>query len=399
MKKNVSLLAAAALLVPALAFAQDQPKISASPFLPSYGQAVKFELDAGSTLVYLPGTRYTVDGSTITIDYEYLSSGFGPFGPDFGQQPLSIGEVVPGNYTVRARLFDIAEPTAAPKVIQGSLAVVPPGSWGLYTIPAQPQAASATHVMVKSAAFFDPATMTVRVSGSTVRVNFDYYSAAPGIVSAPEGWRTYGAARIPVNLVPGNYTIEGWGRTNGGAYEKFFTQPMQVAATTPVVEYYSPTLDHYFMAMGSDEIALLDRGAQGDWKRTGQSFKAWMRPQDAAAGAQPVCRFYARGPNSHFFTGNRQECDYLKSLELQGRADAAAAGKPFLGWSYEGIAFYALIPVNGQCPAGSTPVMRFYNNRWMQNDSNHRFATDATQQMAMSASSWVPEGAQFCSAS
>jgi hypothetical protein len=396
MKKTLSILAAT-LIVPALALAQEQPKISASPFLPAYGQSVKFELDAGGTLVYLPATRYSISGSTITIDYDYLSTGFGPFGPDFGQQSLSIGEIAPGNYTVQARLFDIAEPSSSPKVVQGSLAVVPPGSWGLYTIPAQPQAAAATSIIVKSAAYFDPASMRVTVSGKTVRVNFDYFSAAPGVLSAPEGMRTYGAAAIPANLLPGNYTVEGWGRTNGGAYEKFFTQSMQVAATTPVVEYYSPSLEHYFMAMGSDEIALLDRGAQGDWKRTGQSFKAWMRQQDAASGAQPVCRFYARGPNSHFFTGNRDECDYLKAAEQQGRADASAAGKPFLGWAYEGIAFYALMPSNGQCPTGSTPVMRFYNNRWMENDSNHRFAIDATQQMAMSAS-WVPEGAQFCSA-
>ena len=388
---------AATLLVPALALAQDQPKISASPFLPSYGQPVKFELDAAGALIYLPATRYSVSGSTITIDYDYLSSGFGPFGPDFGQQALSIGEIAPGNYTVQARLFDIAEPSAKPKVVQGSLAVVPPGSWGLYTVPAQPQAAAATSVIVKSAAYFDPASMRVTVSGKTVRVNYDYFSAGPCLVSAPQGWQMYGAAAVPTNLVPGNYILEGWGRTNGGAYEKFFTQSMQVAATTPVVEYYSPSLEHYFMAMGSDEIALLDRGVQGDWKRTGQSFKAWMRQQDAAPGAQPVCRFYARGPNSHFFTGNREECEYLKALEQQGRADAAAAGKPFLAWGYEGIAFYALMPVNGQCASGSTPVMRFYNNRWMQNDSNHRFATDVTQQTAMSAG-WVPEGAQFCSA-
>ena len=396
MKKTTTILAAM-MFVPALALAQDQPKISASPFLPSYGQSVKFELDAGHSLVYLPATRYSISGSTITIDYDYLSSGFGPFGPDFGNQQLSIGEIPPGNYTVQARLFDIATPSAAPVLAQGSLAVVPPGPWGLYTIPAQPQAASTTYVMVKSAAYFDPASMRASVSGNTVRVNFDYFSSAPGVASAPDGMRTYGAVKVPMNLLPGNYVIEGWGRTNGGAFEKFFSQPMQVASTTPVVEYYSPSLEHYFMAMGSDEIAALDRGAQGDWKRTGQSFKAWLRPQDAAAGAQPVCRFYARGPNSHFFTGNRQECDGLKAMELQGRADAAAAGKPFMGWAYEGIAFYALMPVNGQCAAGSTPVQRFYNNRWMQNDSNHRFTTDATQQMAMSAS-WVPEGAQFCSA-
>ena len=143
MNKTLSLLAAT-LFVPALALAQEAPQIAASPFLPNYGQPVKFELESGPSLIYLPATRYSVDGSQITIDYDYLSSGFGPFGPDFGQQEVSIGEIAPGNYTVQARLYDIANPSAAPKMVQGSLAVVPPGSWGLYTIPAQPQAAAAT---------------------------------------------------------------------------------------------------------------------------------------------------------------------------------------------------------------------------------------------------------------
>jgi hypothetical protein len=249
--------------------------------------------------------------------------------------------------------------------------------------------------MVKSAAYFDPRSMRASLSGNVVRVDFDYSPSAPASGAAPDGMQAYGSVRIP-DLNPGSYRIEGWGRANGGAYEKFFSRDVVVASTTEVVEYYSATLDHYFMALGADEIALIDRGGAGDWKRTGLRFKAWSRQSDAAPGAVGVCRFYARGPNSHFFTGSKQECDYLKAIEQQQRADAAASGKPFLGWGYEGIAFWAWFPVNGQCPAGAAPVYRVYNARAAQNDSNHRFTTDPVQYSAMSAG-WTDEGVQLCS--
>ena len=162
-----------------------------------------------------------------------------------------------------------------------------------------------------------------------------------------------------------------------------------------VVEYYSASLDHYFISAGAAEIANVDRGVAGDWKRTGLGFVAWARASDAPPGAVPVCRFYARGPNSHFYTGNRQECEELKALEISQRAEAQAKGKPFLGWAYETVAFWALLPQNGQCAAGLKPVWRAYNNRALENDSNHRFTKDASQRAAMAAG-WIDEGAQLC---
>jgi serine protease len=151
------------------------------------------------------------------------------------------------------------------------------------------------------------------------------------------------------------------------------------------------------MAAGPDEIDLLDGGAQGNWKRTGQGFHAWLQRGDAPGSAQPVCRFYAAGPNSHFYTGDPSECGSLKALEQKDRADAAARGQRFLGWGYEGIAFYALMPVNGQCPSGTSPVWRAYNNRAAEDDSNHRFTVDPQQRAAMAAA-WIDEGVAFCSA-
>ena len=102
--------------------------------------------------------------------------------------------------------------------------------------------------------------------------------------------------------------------------------------------------------------------------------------------ALPVCRFYGtpgRGPNSHFYTVRASECAQVK-LDP--------------GWMYEGIAFYAYAPVNGQCAAGQQAVYRVYNNRFAQNDSNHRYMTDIFEYARMQTLGWLPEGVVLCGA-
>jgi serine protease len=392
MKKTQLLIAAASFAAFA---AHGQARLASDPILPTYGTSVDVGIDAAEYPSYLPATRYSISGSQILIDFEYLGVGFGPWTPDFGEGKLELGELAPGNYTVTARLHDINQPASAtPKVLTSSLAVVPPGSWGIYTVPSAPLAFSPTSITIKSAAYFDPSSMRATISGNVVRVDFLYSNTAPTTGAGPAGWQAYGSVRIPT-LPPGSYRVEGWGRTADGAPEKFFERTVTVANATQVVEYYSPSRDHYFMSINPDEIAALDQGRQGDWKRTGQQFKAWLRSSDAPAGAVPVCRFFALGPDSHFFTASATECATLKSIEAQQRAQAAAAGKRFEGWGYEGIAFYSMLPRDGNCPAGMTPVSRFYNNRYAQNDSNHRFTGDLRQRAAMGVS-WNDEGAQFC---
>src|SRR5688572_14241704 len=372
-------------------------RLAVNPTLPGYGQNVAVEVRDSGYHMYLPATRYAKSGNSITIDYEYLNDGFGPFAANFGSAPLSLGELPPGNYSVQARLFDISRPSSAPTVVTTNVPVVPPSEWGIYSVPREPRARSSTQATIRSAAYFDPASMRATVSGNVVRVEFIYKDDAPATGATPAGMTTYGSVEVPP-LAPGNYVFEGWGKpTSGGAYERFFSKAVQVASAVPVVEYYSPRLDHYFISAGPDEIALLDRGAMGDWRRTGQSFLAWASPTDGPPGAVPVCRFYARGPNSHFYTGSRQECEQLKTLEQAQRADAQARGQPFLGWAYETIAFWALLPQNGHCAAGLKQVFRAYNNRANEMDSNHRFITDAAQRAAM-AEGWVDEGSHLCGA-
>ena len=168
-----------------------------------------------------------------------------------------------------------------------------------------------------------------------------------------------------------------------------------------VAEYFNTLLGHYFYTPHFSEQAYIDAGMAGPgWVRTGLGFGAWRTPDDsrylgggpacndatAVNPCQPVTRFYGTpgiGPNSHFFTGFA--------------AEAAALASPASGWSREGISFYVPLPdAQGRCAAGLTPVYRLYNNRWMHNDSNHRFAVNVRARALLREAGWTEEGVAFC---
>ena len=167
----------------------------------------------------------------------------------------------------------------------------------------------------------------------------------------------------------------------------FFLFPVEA----PVIEYRNNIIGHYFMTADAQEIAGIDAGAAGPgWERTGFGFTA-ISPGTSffCGGCVPVQRFYGTpglGPNSHFYSEMATEADGLR--------------RPGTGWSFEKIAFYAPVPdAAGQCPAAyPVPVYRLYNGRWMFNDSNHRYVTDASMREAMIAQGWADEGARFCAA-
>jgi serine protease len=50
----------------------------------------------------------------------------------------------------------------------------------------------------------------------------------------------------------------------------------------------------------------------------------------------------------------------------------------------------------GQCDASFVPVYRLYNNRFAQNDSNHRFTPSRDAREQMLAAGWRDEGVAFC---
>jgi hypothetical protein len=153
-----------------------------------------------------------------------------------------------------------------------------------------------------------------------------------------------------------------------------------------VVEYYAPSLDHYFITALQSEIDALDTGTIPGWRRTGFGFK--VLPSQAAAGpaASPVCRFLIppQHGNSHFFSASPAEC----ALLLQ----KAMTDPLYSGYVEETTtAFFIALPDTntGSCPAGTIPVYRLWNQRA---DSNHRYTTDALIKAQMIASGSVAEG-------
>ena len=151
-----------------------------------------------------------------------------------------------------------------------------------------------------------------------------------------------------------------------GAYTLTLLSGGGGTTTNPTVEYYNINLKHYFVTAHPDDITFLDAGNGGPgWVRTGHSFNVWLKQADAPADATPVCRFYGTpgiGPNSHFYSADRGECELVK----QDR-----------GWLYEGIAFYVQVPTNGACPANTVAVHRFFNNPQTAAQMNHRFTVTA----------------------
>lgn len=146
--------------------------------------------------------------------------------------------------------------------------------------------------------------------------------------------------------------------------------------SVPVVEYYNAGLDHYFITWMTNEIAILDAGVQiRGWTRTGKTLRTSVTPK---AGASPVCRYYIPPGlgDSHFFGRGTQEC--------------TETGAKFPSFINEDPAFMQMIlPVEGACPAATTPVYRVFSNR---PDANHRYMTDPAVRNEMVGRGWLAEG-------
>ena len=95
-----------------------------------------------------------------------------------------------------------------------------------------------------------------------------------------------------------------------------------------------------------------------------------------------MCRFYGPGPNSHFYSAEPSDC--------------AVLNQPGTGWYPEGTAFWITRAQDPVCPAGTQAVMRLYNGRFRENDSNHRFTTSVSVLNDMKGQGWSVEGAVMC---
>ena len=154
-----------------------------------------------------------------------------------------------------------------------------------------------------------------------------------------------------------------------------------------VTEFYNVDLDNYFITRDPNEKAAIDSGSAGPgWLRTGHAFYS--------GGSTPVCRFYGSvwpGPNSHFYTLAGAECDGLKQLQ-------AATPDTDMRWNFESLDFMSTAATSGQCPSGTLPVYRAYNNGFTRGvDSNHRIAISLVAIQEVVAEGWNNEGVVMCS--
>jgi uncharacterized protein (DUF1800 family) len=146
-----------------------------------------------------------------------------------------------------------------------------------------------------------------------------------------------------------------------------FASAPALANLGTAVEFYNARLNHYFITASPDEVAILDAGVQiPGWTRTGGEFTVFTDP---GGGLSAVCRFFGtpgKGINSHFYTADPNECANVKT-------------QPW--WTFEKIAFYIPIPVNGSC-GGNSPVYRSFYADGVA-DANHRFTVDLTAHVRM----------------
>lgn len=388
---------AAAFVTAAASGATAEPQLTVNPWFPAYGQAVNIEL-AGAN-VYLPATRYSRSGNTIVAEFEYPGAASANVArSDFGSMPLALGELAPGSYRVLGRLIDMSNPDTPPRAYEQQVQVAPPDPAGVYVSPRAPDAYEPVEIVVKGEFLLDPTTLRARVSNGVIRVDYVYDGVTPAGSPPSGGYVPFASVKL-AGLAPGAYAIEAVGTDyRWSTWQRRSTGNLTVGSLATIVEYYAAALDHYFVTAWPDEVAMIDDGAQPGFKRTGQKFRAWLKASEAPANAVPVCRFYASGPNSHFYTGDAAECGALKALEQKQRAHAQAKGERFGGWQFEAVAFYALAPQNGTCAPNTQPVYRDYNMRGNQNDSNHRFVVNSQLRAAMkSGSGWTEEGVAFCS--
>lgn len=220
---------------------------------------------------------------------------------------------------------------------------------------------------------------TTASANATSGLTVSYSSVTPSICTV--------SGSTVTSIASGVCTIAAnqMGDTNYNAAAQV-TQNITSTIQDQVVEFYNINLDNYFITSGASEAAQIDGGSAGPgWIRTGYNFMA--------GGSISVCRFYGSqspGPNSHFYTADAGECDYLKQLQ-------ASTPDTEMRWNYEGIAMNSTIPTNGTCPPGTIPVYRAYNNGSTRGvDSNHRITSSLTAIQEVVSRGWSNEGVVMC---
>lgn len=250
--------------------------------------------------------------------------------------------------------------------------------------PAEPFAFESFTIELHTPDAYPPAR-TIYVDIEENDIEIEFIPGYSGIVSP----HILQGMRVEMQGLPaGQYTIRTLKREPAESgyvddityYDELTFTVLEAEPTQRAYTFYSDNIDHYFVTNDPDEVY---NAPVGVWFPADRGFNVWPAEGPAPQAAQSVCRFYSQLVNSHFYTASEDECATLQEENT--------------GWEYEGIAFRALVPVDGACQPGTTSVWRLFNNRAEELDSNHRFVTSMETYRVMIADGWVGEGVAFCS--
>ena len=133
----------------------------------------------------------------------------------------------------------------------------------------------------------------------------------------------------------------------GGAYLDDFVvesgNPM-VTGFNDVYRFWSPVTNTHFYTINEQEKDYLVANYPAAWSFEGPVFKAATTP--LSRGLEPVFRFWSNKTGAHFYT--------IDEIERNGLLDAYAHV-----WLFEGVAFYAY--PEGKQPSDAKGVYRFWN--------------------------------------
>lgn len=148
----------------------------------------------------------------------------------------------------------------------------------------------------------------------------------------------------------------------------------------PAIEYLLPGTPRYFRTTNQAELALVAANRVGAWELTGDTFNVWTNQADNTA-AVPVCRIFNANGSRHFYSPVASECTAWKALA--GAFD-------------EGVAFYAVAPNAGACPANTKPVDRLrITNAGLVHE---RYLASASESAALVVKGWTRVGIGLCAA-
>jgi hypothetical protein len=163
-----------------------------------------------------------------------------------------------------------------------------------------------------------------------------------------------------------------------------YTEPNQLfcfappPGATPVVltEFHNPQLDRYFLAPSPN--ARSSRGPREPaWIRTGEVVGTIV--PDECYHTVPVFNFYNAATQTQVLTNDPAECGDLRREPRR--------------WTYQGEAFGAMLPKDGQCASWSRPAWRLHDPR---SPLSERLVWRPELRAQMVARGWIDDGLAFC---